>query len=426
MKRQLQYLLILCIAVISGSFLQSCTNDKANCVYTYMSYEPVYMSLETLRGTIQTTAARPIKSPGKIYYKYPYIFINEREEGLHVIYNRHPESPQNIAFIEIPGNVDIAMADNIMYADNYMDLVVLDLSDPENVQLVNRVENLFDTYYYIDPEKGLIVDWTPTEVTESYNCEESPDIWPWGYYAEGYAIDTNSPINSNNGGSTGAPSVGVGGSMARFTIASNHLYTLTTSDMNVFDINELANPIQKDPIHVGWNIETIYPFKDMLLIGSQSGMFIYNIQEPSLPLFVSEYTHVRSCDPVVAAGNTAYVTLRSGTACQGFTNQLEVLDISDVTEPDLLKIYPMQNPHGLGIDNNTLFICDGEAGLKAYNAEDPLKIDENLLAHYNNIHAFDAIPLGETLLLIGEDGFHQYDYSDPTNIQWLSTIAVEK
>lgn len=425
MKRQLQFFTILCIAVISSTFLQSCTNDKADCAYTYMAYEPVYMSLETLRGTIQTTEARPIKNPGKFYYKYPYIFINEREEGLHVIYNRNPASPQNIAFIEIPGNVDIAMADNIMYADNYMDLVVLDLSDPENVQMVKRVENLFDTYYYIDSENGLIVDWKATELTETYDCDGDvlPMWWGWPY-----TTDTNSPIlaNSESSGGAGSPSVGIGGSMARFTIASNHLYTLTTSDMNVFDISNLTDPIQRDPIHIGWNIETIFPFKDMLLIGSQSGMFIYNIKDPSNPFFVSEYTHVRSCDPVVAAGNTAYVTLRSGNECQGFTNQLEVLDISDVTEPDLMKIYPMHNPHGLGIDNNTLFICDGEAGLKAYNAEDPMKIDENQLAHYDNIHAFDVIPLGETLLLIGEDGFHQYDYSEPTNIKWLSTIAVEK
>ena len=425
MKRQLQFFTILCIALISSTFLQSCTNDKADCAYTYMSYEPVYMSLETLRGTIQTTEARPIKNPGKFYYKYPYIFINEREEGLHVIYNRDPASPQNIAFIEIPGNVDIAMADNIMYADNYMDLVVLDLSDPENVQMVKRVENLFDTYYHIDSENGLIVDWKATEMTETYDCDgDVPPMW-WGW---AYTTDTNSPIlaNSESSGGAGSPSVGIGGSMARFTIASNHLYTLTTSDMNVFDISNLTDPIQKDPIHIGWNIETIFPFKDMLLIGSQSGMFIYNIKDPSNPFFVSEYTHVRSCDPVVAAGNTAYVTLRSGNECQGFTNQLEVLDISDVTEPDLMKIYPMHNPHGLGIDNNTLFICDGEAGLKAYDAEDPMKIDENQLAHYDNIHAFDVIPLGETLLLIGEDGFHQYDYSEPTNIKWLSTIAVEK
>ncbi|MEZ4885208.1 MAG: hypothetical protein R3E32_10815 [Chitinophagales bacterium] len=425
MKHQLQFLVILTFAAISSCFLQSCTNDKADCVYTYMSYEPVYMDLETLRGSIQTTAARPIKNPGKIYYKFPYIFINEREEGLHVIYNRHPESPQNIAFIEIPGNVDIAVANNTMYADNYMDLVVLDISDPENVQLVKRIENVFESYYYLDGENGLIVDWAATEKTEVYDCDGYPQGGGW---LEGwlYAVDSASPITANSGGTTGAPSVGVGGSMARFTIASNHLYTLTTSDVNIFDINDLANPVKQEPVHIGWNIETIYPFKDMLLIGSQSGMYIYNIKQPNAPFLVSEYTHVRSCDPVVAEGNTAYVTLRSGSECQGFTNQLEVLDISDVTEPDLLKVYPMQNPHGLGIDKGTLFICDGEAGLKVYNAEDPMTIDQHQLAHYDNIHAFDVIPLGETLLLIGEDGFHQYDYSNPQNITWLSTIEVEK
>jgi hypothetical protein len=84
----------------------------------------------------------------------------------------------------------------------------------------------------------------------------------------------------------------------------------------------------------------------------------------------------------------------------------------------------MTNPHGLGIDNSTLFICDGDDGLKAFNASDINTIDKNLLAHYKDINAYDVIPFNNTLIMIGADGIFQYDYTNPKDIKLLSTIAV--
>jgi hypothetical protein len=153
-------------------------------------------------------------------------------------------------------------------------------------------------------------------------------------------------------------------------------------------------------------------------------MHIFDITTPATPTHVSTYAHVRSCDPVIVDGDYAYVTLRSGTTCQGFTNQLEVIDIKDVKSPQLLKTYAMTNPHGLGKDNSTLFICDGSAGLKVYDASDINLIENKQLAHYQDIHAYDVIPFNNTLMMIGEDGLFQYDYSDPKNIKLLSHIVA--
>jgi hypothetical protein len=133
---------------------------------------------------------------------------------------------------------------------------------------------------------------------------------------------------------------------------------------------------------------------------------------------------VRSCDPVVVEGDLAYVTLRSGTTCQGFTNQLEVIDIKDLTNPVLLKIYPMTNPHGLGIDNKNLFICDGDDGLKIYDATDHLKISDNQLAHYKNINTYDVIPYNNVAIMTGKDGIYQFDYSNPKDIKLLSKVTI--
>jgi len=67
--------------------------------------------------------AKELEDPGKIYFYNNYIFINEKRAGVHVFDNSTPSSPQNIGFLNIPGNVDIAIRNDIMLADNYIDLL---------------------------------------------------------------------------------------------------------------------------------------------------------------------------------------------------------------------------------------------------------------------------------------------------------------
>jgi hypothetical protein len=86
----------------------------------------------------------------------------------------------------------------------------------------------------------------------------------------------------------------------------------------------------------------------------------------------------------------------------------------------------MTNPHGLGKSGDLLFICDGNAGLKIYNASNPLTIGSRLIYTYPNINAFDVIPIGNILVMIGENGLYQYSYSDIQNISLLSKIEVKK
>ena len=115
---------------------------------------------------------------------------------------------------------------------------------------------------------------------------------------------------------------------------------------------------------------------------------------------------------------------RSGNRCNNLQNLLEVIDISSIANPYLVKSYPMFNPHGLGIDGTLLFICDGKAGLKIYDRTDPMAILANQIAHYPDFDTFDVIPMNGILMLVGEGGIYQYDYSDPKNIFQISHIAI--
>jgi hypothetical protein len=215
--------------------------------------------------------------------------------------------------------------------------------------------------------------------------------------------------------------------MARYTIYDNYLYTIDDANMQVFDISSPSRPAFAGLINVGFNIETIYPYKDKLFIGSQTGMHIYDNANPASPVRLSTFAHVRSCDPVVADDKYAYVTLRNGNTCGGFANQLDVVDISNLSSPKLVKTYQMSNPHGLGLDydTHTLFVCDGTSGLKVYDAKDPLALDKNILSRKTG-HTFDVIPYKNIAIVTGNDGISQYDYSDPKNLKLLSKIAVIK
>jgi len=212
--------------------------------------------------------------------------------------------------------------------------------------------------------------------------------------------------------------------MARFTLYDDYLYVVDNAALNLFDLSNTANPDFSKRVVISWNIETIFPYNQMLFIGSQTGMYVYSLQNPASPEYISEFRHASSCDPVVVEGNYAYVTLRGGNLCGAIESQLDVIDIEYIENPKLIKEYPMQEPYGLGIKNDVLFVCDGDAGLKVYNAEDKMKIDSNMVAHYSDINAFDVIPLQDVLIMIGADGLYQYDYSDLENITLLSHIPI--
>lgn len=404
--------------------LTACVKDSIEQQHKYTYYVPVYKTKTEVRNNIRSNAIRTVENPGKINIRGNYIFLNEMDRGIHVINNANPSQPQHVAFIDIPGNMDMAVKGNILYADLYTDLVAIDISDPLNVKLMKTVEGIFPHRYWGGGFAGqmgsdvVITEWQQRDTVVTTKGDETE--WWWGRgdifmlassTAQSSSVKSTSPI-------------GAGGSMARFTIMNDRLYTVGYSDLDVFNIAEAKNPTHTSKVNVGWNIETIYPFKNKLFIGSTSGMFIYNVNNPDAPAAAGKFEHVASCDPVIADDNYAYVTLRSGTVCQGFTNQLEIVKLNNITDPKLLKTYQMTNPHGLSKDGDLLFICDGADGLKLYNAADVMNLQK--INEVKDIDTYDIITINKVALVVARDGLYQYSYADPTNITLLSKITIAK
>ncbi len=423
MKKHIQPLFLLIITITAFS-----CKDKYE--ETYMVNEPVYLAYDELRAPLNVKSAQDIIQPGKLYFKDNFIYVNEYMEGIHVIDNRDPSKPNAIKFIEIPGNVDMAIKGNILYADSYVDLVAIDISNLDDIKEVARVEDAFPymipeytdgVLEEVSEEKGIVVGWKKVAKTEEINPNQS-NYQYYPYYDVMYFTETSNVRSVNTGSAD--QSFGIGGSMARFTISSDYLYAVDYSMLKLFNISDLTDPVLESQLNIGWNIETIFPYNNKLFIGTMTGMLIYSLNDPANPEFVSQFSHINSCDPVVVEDDYAYVTLRSGNLCGESEDLLDVIDISNIHNPFLVKEYPMVEPFGLGIDNSILFVCDGSAGLKIYNAEDPLNITANKLIEYHNINAFDVIPLGDVLLMIAVEGLYQYDYSDLDSIHQLSYIPI--
>ena len=242
-----------------------------------------------------------------------------------------------------------------------------------------------------------------------------------------------SACSKDGGGNMNDSLSGQGGSMARFTIKDNILYVVDNQTLKMFDVKTAAHPLHLTPRdqRLDAGAETIFVMDTLLFIGSENGLYIYDVREPDRPQRFSFISHIRSCDPVVAYKNYAYVTLNSKSArCGRGVNELQVYDISNPSDPLLQKTEAMNSPQGLGVDGkrNKLFVCDNN-GVKIYDISDPVSpkwIDDfAYIPEAHNIDAYDVIPQDGILLMIGKDGFFQFDYTGD-DIKFLSKIMVEQ
>ncbi|AWX43974.1 hypothetical protein HME9304_00973 [Flagellimonas maritima] len=410
---------ILVLFGIVALVFVSC-DDKDDDYADYLVARPLIMSRAEFATSLSIEVPRPIDESGKVYTYKNYIFINDKYQGVHVIDNSNPEQPRKISFINIPGNVDISVKDDFLFADSLMDLVVLDISDINTIKPVDRLENVLgnnvffplgvDIYEHedYDYETEIVIGWQTT--TERRLIEEVEQ------QIGDVLFNDMALAESTNGGNTGQ-----GGSLARFKIVDEYLYAVDRNNINIFNISDLENPQDLEDVFAGFDIETIFNRGDHLFLGSMQGMYIYDISAPETPTFVSEFQHGTACDPVVVDGNYAYVTLRGGNGCGALESGLFIVDISNIENPELTIEYPMDEPYGLGIKDEKLFICDGSAGLKVYDKTDVNNLKS--LNHFKDIVTFDVIPLESHLIMVGDDVLYQYEYLD-NNIKLISQIGL--
>ena len=422
MKKIFLFSINICLLGVAPFLLSGCMKDKIT--RTYQIRTPVYEVLTKFRETIKSQPAIAIASIGKIAVSGKYIFLTETYKGIHVIDNSNSANPKNVSFINIPGNEDIAINGSTLYADAYGDLVTFDITNPENAIAKNFAANVFpdhSIYYsgsYVNPDSiNVIVGWNVRDTTVDYAPNSGGNIYPI-FFAPGCANCATIAANMN-ASSDGAKAVS--GSLSRFAIVNDFLYTVSYSQLSSFDINNAFNPVFKNNFTVDWHVETIYPFKGKLFVGTNNGVYMYDAaSSPANPAPLGEFTHVRGCDPVVADNDYAYVTINDSSACLGFNNELQIVNIKDLSNSFLAKSYQFTHPVGLSKDGDNLFICDGKDGLKIYNAADVNNLQ--LIKQFKDAEVYDVIAENGLAIVMTKEGIYQYDYSDLTNIHLISKL----
>ena len=407
------------IAIVSCFFSLSCTKDRVNELYTF--YRPVYQTKAVVKANIKSDASQPVENPGKLVVKGNYVFLNDIDKGIHIIDISNPSQLKNIAFIHIPGCVDIAIKNDYLYADCYTDLVTIDISNPLDITVKQFLNGVFPHRYYTGftaDTAQVIQRWVRVDTmvsrrfTESVNYQK--DFGNVLLFASSAAV-----------GMAGATTAGAGiaGSMARFALMGERMYTVSESDLKVFNIQKPVAPSYISSVGLqNGMIETIFPYQDKLFIGTQTGMFIYQTNNPDLPQKLSQFTHARSCDPVIADNKYAYVTLRGGSVCGGSSNELDIINIENLLSAKLITSYPLSGPYGLSKDGNILLVCDGADRLKIYNTANLPAIQ--LVKKISGFNAYDVIAYNGIALLVAKDGLYAIDYSDPLNAAVISKIII--
>jgi hypothetical protein len=420
------FLLLALISILATG----CEDDRCTRSEEYMTYEPVYKRIDEMRVPATFSGSRSLSAPGKIFYYKGFLLVNEMHKGIHVIDNKNPESPVNVGFIEIPGNLDMAVNNDILYVDSYLDLVAIDITNPLAPVEVNRVNDVFQSFYSFVDQLGYLVEYAPTNIVRTIDCSDfnfgNPIFIEDDFLLMSSDAFAPTGIRNFNSNASISTSVVTGGSMARFTVADNHLYTIDGAEIKVFDVGQPLPSLKKE-ITVEWGIETLFPMADALFVGSNAGMIIYDITDPASPEYLSTFSHATACDPVIVSDDIAYVTLRDGNQCRGFVNQLDVVDVSNLSNPSLIRSYPMQNPHGLSVIDETLYLCEGSFGLKTFDISNVNQIAQNLQDHISGFYAYDVIvlPPGDHVMVVGQNGLYQFDATDRTDLRQISVINIE-
>lgn len=417
MKRSL---LFLGIAALAFS-ISSCKKYKDKEVYANC---PVYMDYEDFRNSFELQSPTMIENAGNIYVHNNYIFINDIDKGIQIYDNLDPYNCYPIGFLNIPGNTQMAVNNSTLYADSFMDLLTIDISNIHDPKLISRNQEVFSyslpminegyPIADIDKSQGVVIDWEVKKTKEvsgfmaKFNVKDCSDC-------DAQEIETKNAVSAN---------VNLAGSMSQFAIIDNHLYALDGMDIKSFNVANPNNTIDGATRRTWAEPETFFPHGDMLMVGTTTGLMIYDASaDRDQPVHVSTFEHVESCDPVVADGDYAYVTLRSGSDCGGEINELQVVDISDPYWPTLASDFDMYDPHGLAKDGNLLFICDGDEGLKIFDCTSPEGVGYLQMYQYENIQTKDIIAHNGVAIMIAENGIYLYDYTDPGNIFEINGIV---
>jgi hypothetical protein len=153
-------------------FQISCEKESCLREVTYTIGSPVFDDLQKHRIPINNIPEADVIKPGQIEIAGDYIFLQDEGAGIHIYFQKDMADPLYINFIRIPGNQEFFLEGDLLIANNFYDILTINISDPGNPHLVKRAEIAIPIPFY--NHQGLpVIGFKLLEISEKVDCQSA-------------------------------------------------------------------------------------------------------------------------------------------------------------------------------------------------------------------------------------------------------------
>ena len=161
------------LIIIAGASLMSTVMAFQSNWDRPASYEPIFMTRTEMESSTALFGPRTVESPGKVWIYNSYILIVEQFRGIHIVDNLDSNNPQNIGFIRVDGCTDVAVSNDIIYTNNAVDMIGIQVSSTmDQIEVISRNRNAlpplgspepWGDWYFLEqiPNGMIVVRWIP-------------------------------------------------------------------------------------------------------------------------------------------------------------------------------------------------------------------------------------------------------------------------
>ena len=238
--RKYPSLRFICLtALMANLLLTGCLKDKVT--ETYAIFTPVYTLKSSVLAAINGNPGQAVAQPGQIYTKGSFIYLNDVNTGIHIIDNSDPTHPVQTAYLNIPGNQNIAIRGNILYADMYADLLAIDISNPQHAKIIGALWSFFTSRASTTDTGYVLTGFERIRDTTFRTNAPSSQLYavPGGVF---YAMN-GSDLPAANAAAASTTATGTAGSTATMTLIGDYLYAIPERhSLGVVNLTDSTHP----------------------------------------------------------------------------------------------------------------------------------------------------------------------------------------
>lgn len=223
---------------------------------------------------------------------------------------------------------------------------------------------------------------------------------------------------------TGDSNTGASGSITKFAVHNGYMYALNPNEVLTYDLSNEDKPELIHQLATDYGLETIFIYDDAIYLGSRTSLYILDISTPHTPILLSKTDRsiqfFNGCDPVVVQDNIAYSTIKVIQNVCGDWNSRSALLVYDVTNkrnPREIGDYPLNEPNGLGLFNQYLFVCDaGSDEVRVFDISEPNALVELPELAIPITNPVDIIINNGKMIVSAQTYFQIYNITDVRDI----------